>query len=45
MKALRIVGWVVLAVVGLLAVEVGPLFALFDGDKIKAEISRTVLEQ
>lgn len=45
MKALRIVGWVVLAVVGLLAVAVGALFALFDGDKIKAEISRTVLEQ
>lgn len=45
MKALRIIGWVVLAVVGLLAVAVGALFALFDGDKIKAEISRTVLEQ
>lgn len=45
MKALRIVGWVVLAVMGLLAVAVGALFALFDGDKIKAEISRTVLEQ
>ncbi|MDT7514567.1 AsmA family protein [Rhodoferax mekongensis] len=45
MKALRIVGWVVLTVVGLLAVAVGALFALFDGDKIKAEISRTVLEQ
>ena len=45
MKALRIVGWGVLAVVGLLAVAVGGLFALFDGDTIKAEISRTVLEQ
>lgn len=45
MKALRIVGWMTLAVVGLLAAAVAVLFALFDGDKIKAEISRTVLEQ
>lgn len=45
MKALRVVGLAVIAIVGLLALAVGVLYALFDGDKIKAEISRTVLEQ
>jgi len=45
MKALRVVGIAVVAIVGLLALAVGVLYALFDGDKIKAEISRTVLEQ
>jgi AsmA protein len=39
------VGWVVLALVAVVALAVGALFILFDGDKIKAEISRTVLEQ
>ncbi|PQA77536.1 AsmA family protein [Rhodoferax sp. TS-BS-61-7] len=45
MKVLRVVGIAVIAIVGLLALAVGVLYALFDGDKIKAEISRTVLEQ
>ena len=45
MKALRVVGLAVVAIVGLLALAVGVLYALFDGDKVKAEISRTVLEQ
>jgi len=45
MKVLRVVGIAVVAIVGLLALAVGVLYALFDGDKIKAEISRTVLEQ
>jgi AsmA protein len=45
MKALRVVGIAVVAILGLLALAVGVLYALFDGDKIKAEISRTVLEQ
>lgn len=45
MKAFRVVGIAVVAIVGLLALAVGVLYALFDGDKIKAEISRTVLEQ
>lgn len=45
MKALRVVGMVVVAIVGLLALAVGALYALFDGDTIKAEISRAVLEQ
>lgn len=45
MKALRVVGIAVIVIVVLLALAVGVLYALFDGDKIKAEISRTVLEQ
>lgn len=45
MKALRVVGMAVVAIVGLLALAVGVLYALFDGDTIKAEISRAVLEQ
>ncbi|MDZ7919420.1 AsmA family protein [Rhodoferax sp.] len=45
MKALRVVGMAVVAIVGLLALAVGALYALFDGDTIKAEISRAVLEQ
>ena len=45
MKALRIVGIVVGLVVALLVAGIGVLYALFDGDKIKSEISRVVLEQ
>ena len=45
MKALRVVGLFLAAILALLVLAVGVLYALFDGDKIKAEISRTVLEQ
>ena len=45
MKAIRIIGIVVGIVLALLAVGVGALYALFDGEKIKAEASRTVLEK
>lgn len=45
MKVLRIVGFAVAALLGFLVLAVGVLYVLFDGDKIKAEISRTVLEQ
>lgn len=45
MKALRVVGSVCMALLGLLALAVTVLYALFDGDKVKAEISRVVLEQ
>lgn len=45
MKALRIFGIALGILVALVAVGVGLLFALFDGDKLKSEISRVVLEQ
>jgi AsmA protein len=45
MKALRWVGLALLAVLVLLAIAAGVLYALFDGDKVKAEISRAVLEK
>ncbi|MDP2823698.1 MAG: AsmA family protein [Sulfuritalea sp.] len=45
MKALRILGIVFGLVLALLAAGVGVLYALFDGEKIKGEISRVVLEQ
>jgi AsmA protein len=45
MKALRFVGIVVSLVVALLVAGVGVLYALFDGEKIKSEISRVVLAQ
>lgn len=45
MKALRWIGFVLLAVVGLVALAAGILYALFDGEKVKAEISRAVLEK
>jgi AsmA protein len=45
MKALRMVGLALLAVVALLVIAAGVLYALFDGDKVKAEISRAVLEK
>jgi AsmA protein len=44
MKALRIFGFAVGILLALIAVGVGTLFALFDGEKVKAEASRAVLE-
>ena len=45
MKALRIVGLALAALVALLAIAVGALYALFDGEKIKAELARNLMEQ
>lgn len=45
MKTLRIAGIVVGLVVALLVAGAGVLYALFDGEKIKSEMSRVVLEQ
>ena len=43
MKALRILGIVTGIVVALIAVGIGLLLALFDGEKLKSELVRTVL--
>lgn len=45
MKIVRIAAIALAALVGLLLVGIAALYAWFDGDKLKAEISRTVLEQ
>jgi AsmA protein len=45
MKPLRIVGIAIGLVLALLAAGIGILYALFDGDKLKGELSRVVLEQ
>lgn len=45
MKALRILGIAFGLVLALLAAGIGVLYALFDGEKIKGELSRVVLEQ
>jgi AsmA protein len=45
MKALRILGIVIGVMIALIAVGIGLLFALFDGEKLKSELARTVLEQ
>ena len=45
MKAFRIIGIALGLTLALLAVGVGVLYALFDGERIKGEISRVVLEQ
>ncbi|MCM2307498.1 MAG: AsmA family protein [Sulfuritalea sp.] len=45
MKAFRIIGIALGLALALLAVGIGVLYALFDGEKIKGEISRVVLEQ
>jgi AsmA protein len=45
MKALRILGIVSGIGLVLLAAALGTLYALFDGDKIKAELARVVMEQ
>lgn len=45
MKAFRLVGIALGVLLALLAIGVGLLYALFDGEKIKAELSSMVLEQ
>jgi AsmA protein len=45
MKALRILGIVFGVVLVLVAAALGTLYALFDGEKIKAELTRVVMEQ
>jgi AsmA protein len=45
MKALRILGIVSGIVLALVAVLLGTLYALFDGEKLKAELTRVVMEQ
>lgn len=45
MKALRIFGISVAILLGLAVVGIGILYAVFDGDKLKAELSRTVAEK
>jgi AsmA protein len=45
MKATRIFGMALLAIIALLALTVGVLYALFDGEKVKAELSRITLEK
>jgi AsmA protein len=45
MKAVRILGITVGLILALLAAGVGALYALFDGEKIKGELSRVMLEQ
>jgi AsmA protein len=45
MKALRWIGLALLAAVGLVALAAGILYAMFDGEKVKAEISRAMLEK
>lgn len=45
MKVLRIFGIFLGCVVALLVIGAAALYGLFDGDKVKAELSRTMLEQ
>ena len=45
MKLFRILVWAALAVLGVLAVALALVFALFDGNRLKAEISQAVLER
>ncbi|NJD35080.1 MAG: AsmA family protein [Betaproteobacteria bacterium] len=45
MKALRILGIVFAIVLVLVAAALGALYALFDGEKIKGELTRVVMEQ
>lgn len=45
MKMLRVVGLAIAALAALLVLAVVLLYAMFDGDKLKAEVSRVVLEQ
>ena len=45
MKALRILAVVLGLAVALIAAGVGVLYALFDGESLKGELSRAVLEQ
>lgn len=45
MKTLRILGIAVTLILALLMAGIAALYALFDGEKIKGELSRVVLEQ
>jgi AsmA protein len=45
MKALRILGLAFGVLLALVAVLLGALYALFDGEKLKAELTRVVMEQ
>ena len=45
MKALRIISIIIGSAVALVAAGVGVLYAMFDGEKLKAELARVVLEQ
>ena len=45
MKALRILGLAFGVLLALVAIGLGMLYALFDGEKIKAELIRVVMEQ
>ncbi|MBI5108409.1 MAG: AsmA family protein [Rhodocyclales bacterium] len=45
MKALRTIGILFGSAVALLAAGIGGLYAIFDGEKLKAELARVVLEQ
>ena len=45
MKALRTFGIIIGSAVALVAAGVGVLYAMFDGEKLKAELARVVLEQ
>ncbi|MCC7311741.1 MAG: AsmA family protein, partial [Sulfuritalea sp.] len=45
MKALRILGLAFGVLLALVAIGLGMLYALFDGEKLKAELTRVVMEQ
>ena len=45
MKALRILGLAFGVLLALVAVLLGALYALFDGEKLKVELTRVVMEQ
>lgn len=45
MKALRILGLALGVLLALVAIGLGTLYALFDGEKLKAELTRVVMEQ
>lgn len=45
MKPLRIFGIIIGSAVALVAAGIGVIYAMFDGEKLKAEIARVVLEQ
>ena len=45
MKALRILGLAFGVLLAIVAIGLGALYALFDGEKLKAELTRVVMEQ
>lgn len=45
MKVVRVIGLVLGGVAALLAIGAAVLYALFDGDQVKAQLSRSMLEQ